>query len=278
METLLPQIEVKVEEGNTSRHPRESGDPESASARHMTHTARGHGPLDCENTLWRVFIRRFASDYGPSALRAKRLRVLSRLRGNDAKVEATENERNFVLWPLDLFDFSPAAVWLEIGFGGGEHLAAQAASNPDVGVIGCEPFVNGVASLLAHVDSQNLENVRIYPNDARVLLDAMPDASLDRCFVLFADPWPKKRHHERRFIGPDNLPRLARVMKAGAELRLATDVMPLAEWMREHTKAHPDFACVYDGFTPPADWVQTRYEQKGRAAGREPVYMIFRRV
>ncbi len=167
--------------------------------------------------------------------------------------------------------------WLEIGFGGGEHLAAQAAANPAIGMIGCEPFINGVASLLGHVEAQALANVRLYPGDARLLLDALPDACLEKVFVLFADPWPKKRHHERRFIGPENLPRLARVLKAGGELRLATDVMPLGEWMREHTNAHPDFTCVYDGFTPPADWVATRYEQKGRAAGREPVYLIFKR-
>lgn len=185
-------------------------------------------------------------------------------------------EEGRVLFPHGLFQPSPMEVWLEIGFGGGEHLAAQAAANPNVGVIGCEPFVNGVASLLAHVDAQNLKNVRIFPNDARIVLDALPDSSLDRCFVLFADPWPKKRHHERRFIGPENLPRLARVLKSGGELRLATDVMPLAEWMREHTNAHPDFVCVYDKAAPPADWVQTRYEQKGRAAGREPVYLVFR--
>lgn len=186
-------------------------------------------------------------------------------------------EEGRVLFPHGLFQSSPMEVWLEIGFGGGEHLAAQAAANPHVGVIGCEPFVNGVASLLAHVDAQNLKNVRIFPNDARIVLDALPESSLDRCFVLFADPWPKKRHHERRFIGPENLPRLARALKPGGELRLATDVMPLAEWMREHTNAHPDFVCVYDKAVPPADWVQTRYEQKGRAAGREPVYLVYRR-
>lgn len=177
----------------------------------------------------------------------------------------------------DLFDPAPQALWLEIGFGGGEHLAAQAAAHPDIGLIGCEPFINGVASLLGHIEKQNLKNVRVYPNDARVLLDALPEACLDRCFVLFADPWPKKRHAERRFIGPANLPRLARALKPGAELRLATDARPLAEWMREHLAAHPAFERLHDGATPPADWVQTRYEQKGLAAGRAPVYMIFRK-
>lgn len=180
--------------------------------------------------------------------------------------------------PCALFDRALCALWLEIGFGGGEHLAAQAAANPNVGFLGCEPFVNGVASLLGHVEKMGVKNVRIYPDDARVLLDALPEACLEKCFVLFADPWPKKRHHERRFIGPANLPRLARTIKCGGELRLATDVMPLADWMREHATAHPAFTCVYDGTTPPADWVETRYEQKGRAAGRAPVYMVFRRV
>lgn len=180
--------------------------------------------------------------------------------------------------PFAFFEERPSALWLEIGFGGGEHLAAQAAANPGTGFIGCEPFVNGVASLLGHVEKAGLRNVRIYPDDARDLLDALPEACLEKVFVLFADPWPKKRHHERRFVGPGNLPRLARVLKSGAELRLATDVMPLAEWMRDHTSAHSAFEKIHDGMTPPPDWVETRYEQKGRAAGREPVYMVFRRV
>lgn len=180
--------------------------------------------------------------------------------------------------PFALFDDVPEAVRLEIGFGGGEHLAAQAASNPSIGFLGCEPFVNGVAKLLTQIDAQDLKNVRVYPNDARDLLDALPDASLDMCFVLFADPWPKTRHAERRFIGRENLERLARVIKQGGQLRLATDVVALAQWMREQTNAHPLFACMYDGPQAPADWVPTRYETKGKAAGREPEYMIYKRV
>ncbi len=180
--------------------------------------------------------------------------------------------------PRALFAVPPVEVWLEIGFGGGEHLAAQAARHPDIGFVGCEPFLNGVASLLDHIDREQLANIRIFPDDARVLLDAMPDHALDRCFVLFADPWPKKRHAERRFIGRANLDRLARTLKSGAELRLATDVAPLAAWMREQVAAHPAFVCIGDGPTPPPDWVATRYEQKGLAAGRQPVYLGYRRV
>lgn len=180
--------------------------------------------------------------------------------------------------PFALFDVVPEAVRLEIGFGGGEHLAAQAASHPSVGFLGCEPFVNGVAKLLTQIEAQDLKNVRIYPDDARDLLEALPDGSLDMCFVLFADPWPKKRHASRRFIGRENLDRLARVLKPEGQLRLATDVVGLAQWMREQTNAHDAFVCAYDGPQAPADWVPTRYEQKGKAAGRMPEYLVYRRV
>lgn len=179
--------------------------------------------------------------------------------------------------PWALFQKEKRALRLEIGFGGGEHLAAQAAANPDVGFFGCEPFINGVAKLLVQIDAQKVDNIRLYPNDARHLLDALPDGCLDTCFVLFADPWPKKRHAERRFIGKENLDRLARVLKMGGQLRLATDVVGLAQWMREQTNAHPSFACIYDGPNAPSDWVSTRYEQKGRKAGREPEYLIYRK-
>lgn len=175
------------------------------------------------------------------------------------------------------FPFAPQALWMEIGFGGGEHLVAQAEQNPAIAFIGCEPFRNGVASLLDHIDRRAVKNIRIYPNDARHVLDALPDASLDRCFVLFSDPWPKARHAERRFIGTENLPRLARVLKAGAELRLATDDAQLATWMTEHCDADKNFARLFHGTTPPADWVATRYEQKAIKAGRQPVYMGYQR-
>lgn len=179
--------------------------------------------------------------------------------------------------PYALFDDVPSSVWMEIGFGGGEHLAAQAASNDEVGIIGCEPFIDGVASLVRYVDEQELKNVRIYPDDARLLMDTMPDDCLDRCFVLYADPWPKARHESRRFISQENLDRLARVMKVGAQLRLATDVEGLAEWMREQCNHHKEFDCLYDGPEAPADWIPTRYEKKGIAAGRSPEYLIFKR-
>ncbi len=169
--------------------------------------------------------------------------------------------------------------WLEVGFGGGEHLAAQAVAHPGIGIIGCEPFINGVAGLLDHVEREGLGNVRIFDDDARFLLDALPDASIGRCFVLFSDPWPKKRHWERRFIGPENLERLARVLKNGAELRLASDDPGLVTWMLDQTWHHPAFAWTAqradDWRIRPSDWPATRYEEKAVAAGRRPVFLRF---
>ncbi len=169
-------------------------------------------------------------------------------------------------------------MWLEIGFGGGEHLAAQAERHPDIGFIGAEPFVNGIASLLTHIEDKKLGNVRIFPDDARRLLDALPEYGIDRCFILFADPWPKARHAERRFIGPENLPRLVRALRENGELHLATDDANLALWMQEHMEASKDFEPVSKPSNqPPPGWVSTRYEQKGIKAGRKPVYSIYRR-
>ncbi len=181
-----------------------------------------------------------------------------------------------------LFTSPVEAVWLEVGFGGGEHLAAQAVANPGVGIIGCEPFINGVAGLLGHIEREELAGrVRVLADDARFLIDALPDASIGRAFVLFADPWPKKRHWERRFIGPANLDRLARVLKDGAELRLASDDPGLVTWMLDHTWHHPAFEWLArkaeDWRTRPADWPQTRYEQKALEAGRRPVFLRFMR-
>ncbi len=178
------------------------------------------------------------------------------------------------------FGFKPRGLWLEIGFGGGEHLAAQAAAQPDIACIGCEPFLNGIASLLDHIDRRQLANIRIYPGDARLLLAALPDACLERVFVLFADPWPKKRHAERRFIQTDSLAELARTMRPGARLRLATDDPTLQEWTTEQMTAKPHFA-PEDGTgistARPADWVITRYEEKALLAGRQPLYYCFRK-
>jgi tRNA (guanine-N7-)-methyltransferase len=180
--------------------------------------------------------------------------------------------------PFSLFAPTPRDIWLEIGFGGGEHLAAQAALHPDIGFLGAEPFLNGIASLLAHIDKDKIANIRIYPDDARALLDALPDDAIARCYVLFADPWPKARHAERRFIGPENLPRLARVLRDGGELIVATDDAVLAPWMLEHLDAHAAFAPHIPASPQPLPgWIPTRYEKKALAAGRWPVYASYRR-
>ncbi|WP_207455813.1 tRNA (guanine(46)-N(7))-methyltransferase TrmB [Azospirillum sp. SYSU D00513] len=184
--------------------------------------------------------------------------------------------------PAGLFARPVEDVWLEVGFGSGHHLAWQAQHNPTVGLIGAEPFLNGVAALMALIEDAGVaDTVRVLPDDARPLLDALPDASIGRAFVLFADPWPKKRHWERRFIGPANLARLSRVLKDGAELRLASDDMGLVRWMLEHTVKHPDFEWTARGPADwrerPADWPPTRYEEKAIAAGRKPVFLRFLR-
>ncbi len=183
--------------------------------------------------------------------------------------------------PVSLFPFSPTDLWLEIGFGAGEHLAYQAKANPSIGIIGCEPFVNGIASLLSHLDEQHLENVRIYTDDARLLLDRLPAASVGRLFALFPDPWPKKRHHKRRLISVEIVQILAHVLKDGAELRLATDHAEYACWILWHLNDHPAFAWMAlgpsDWRSRPSDWPETRYEKKARAQGGQPIYLCYRR-
>jgi tRNA (guanine-N7-)-methyltransferase len=172
---------------------------------------------------------------------------------------------------------SEAHAYVEIGFGGGEHLAAQAKLHPDAVFIGCEPFINGVASLLDYLDRDETSNVRIFNDDARLVLDALENASLDGCFVLFPDPWPKKRHIERRFIGPENLDRLARVLRRGAVLRIASDHPGLITWMKESLNAHDAFECIHADVEPPVDWIVTRYQQKAMQAGRQAFFMDYRR-
>ena len=171
--------------------------------------------------------------------------------------------------------------WLEVGFGAGEHLAEQARLNPHVGFIGCEPFLNGVAALLSKIDVNNLCNVRIFDDDACLLLPLLAEASIARCFVLFADPWPKARHHRRRFIEPENLNFIARILKNDAELRFASDHMEYVSWALEHITRHPEFKwpvrSLNDWQVAPDDWVKTRYEKKALAKGDACAYLCFNR-
>lgn len=180
----------------------------------------------------------------------------------------------------DLFGSKPKQVWLEIGFGKGEHLAWQAQANPDVGLIGCEPYLNGVVGLLSHIEENGLENIRIYSDDARHVMWALPEASVDRIFLIHPDPWPKKRHARRRFVNPENLNDMARILKDGGEFRVGTDHPMYREWTAIQMAERSDFEWLAEGpadwLTRPEDWPETRYEVKaleGRAT-----YFRFRRV
>jgi tRNA (guanine-N7-)-methyltransferase len=172
-------------------------------------------------------------------------------------------------------------VWLEIGFGGGEHLAWQAQQNSDVGLIGCEPYVSGMAKLLAKIEGQGLGNIRLHMEDARDIIAALPDASLGKVFILFPDPWPKTRHHKRRFIQVEMLDELARVTKPGAELRFASDDKGYLLWTLERLMAHDAFRWVAEGpcdwRARPLDWPETRYEAKAVRAKRKCAYLRFYR-
>lgn len=181
--------------------------------------------------------------------------------------------------PEALFAAPVCDVWLEIGFGGGEHLIAAAAQHPDVGFIGCEPFVNGMARLLARIDAGGATNVRLHAGDATQVIDWLPEASLGRVFLFYPDPWPKRRHRKRRFVSHETLEKLARVMKSGAQLRFATDIDDYAGWTLARIRASTDFswtaATADDWLLPWEGWTRTKYEAKAMAAGRKPVYLTF---
>lgn len=194
-------------------------------------------------------------------------------------VDWDENPDRAVL-DLDAL-FGKRPVWLEVGFGGGEHMVHQAVSNPGVGIIGAEPYINGVAMLLGKIRKAGAANIRVHPGDARDLMDVLPRASIDKAFLLYPDPWPKKKHHRRRFVTAEHLGPLHDRLRPGAEFRIATDIpdyvrqaleeVPKAgfEWLAERAE---------DWRTPWSDWISTRYEQKALREGRVPHYLTFRRV
>ncbi len=187
--------------------------------------------------------------------------------------------------PLSAFAQRPAELWLEVGFGGGEHARALAAAYPQAGLIACEVFVNGVCSLLSRLVPEGGEaeaplpgNLRIWDEDARPLIRALPDVCLDRMFLLFPDPWPKARHAKRRFVHPAMLADVARVLKPGAEWRIASDDPTYQHWVAEVLAAQLLFDAPPPATTRPAGWPSTRYEAKALAAGRTPLYWSLRRA
>ncbi|WCL54239.1 tRNA (guanine(46)-N(7))-methyltransferase TrmB [Gimibacter soli] len=182
--------------------------------------------------------------------------------------------------PFTLFGPEVTDIWFEVGFGKGEHLHWQAANHPHVGIIGCEPYLNGVAGLLAQIEDEKLANIRIYGDDARHVIWKLPDASVSRFFLLHPDPWPKTRHARRRFVNQMNLDDIARILKDGAEFRIGTDHPIYREWVNLQMSQRSDFEWLAEGpedwLNRPDDWPETRYEAKaleGRAT-----YFRFRRL
>ncbi len=181
----------------------------------------------------------------------------------------------------NLFDTPYSRYAIEIGFGAGEHLYHQAASNPDCGFIGCEPFLNGIGSLMAQIQENPMNNIRIWQEDARLLLKELPAKSIEKVFILFPDPWPKLRHHKRRLVKHDLLDQLAYIMKSGALLRMATDHHDYAAWMLAHLSSRTDFKWnaknKHDWQQAPTDWISTRYQQKALAS-EVTTYLDYTRV
>ena len=229
------------------------------------------------------------SEPADDSLRTSELRSFGRRRGRrDGAHKAGLWQARLPQFALDLaipfnehFPSPPPALWLEIGFGGAEHLLWQAAHHSGVALIGCEPFEDGVIKALSGIEQHGLTNLRLHADDARPLLRWLPDACLDRVFVLFPDPWPKKKHVKRRLVAPPLLDLLARVMKPGAELRVATDIGDYARTILLAVLPHPAFEWPARG---PADWrvrgddwPETRYERKAIREGRARTYFRFRR-
>ena len=198
----------------------------------------------------------------------------------DVKINAFDT--TYIKNPFDLFSKTTKSIWMEIGFGGGEHISWQAENNPTIGFIGCEPFLNGIASLLRDVKNKKLSNIRILADDARPFLARLPDNSIDRLFILFPDPWRKKRHKNRRIIQKNILDQLHRLLKIGGEFRIATDDPLYLRWILLHLRDHPGFEWLArrpnDWRLRPSDWPQTRYEKKALIEGRAPIFLRYQKI
>ncbi len=230
------------------------------------------------------------SDQQPAPWRRRDLRSFGRLRAR--KLTARQQQLYAKMLPAyridptsaaaDPFDIAPREIWLEIGFGGGEHLIWQAERHPDVGLIGCEPFLDGIVKVLDAVERRGLKNVRLYDGDARDILRGLPPGTLSRAFVLFPDPWPKRRHIKRRLINAVTLQLLAAALAPGSQLRIATDVADYARAMLLAVRQCPGLTwpatATADWRQRPPDWPPTRYEAKADREGRRCYYFRFLRV
>ncbi len=226
---------------------------------------------------WRNFYGRFKGKGLRKSQEAYLDEDLAKLSPGKVTWEENPDRKNLDLQAL----FGDRDVWLEVGFGGGEHMVHQASQNPDVGFIGCEPYINGVAMLLGKIREAGADNIKVHPGDARDMFDVLPAQSISRAFLLYPDPWPKKRHHRRRFVTQEHLKPLAEVLKPGAIFRVATDI---EDYVRQTLEEVPKagFEWLAEGPSdwrdPWGDWISTRYEQKAFREGRTPHYLTFRRL
>lgn len=219
----------------------------------------------------------------------KELRSFGRRRGRKASVRQTQLKQDVlpkVAVDLDRIGESLAhttrPTWIEIGFGGGEHLLWQAKNNPNVSIIGCEPFEDGVVKVLQRIDEDGISNIRLHVGDAREVLRKLPASCAARAFILFPDPWPKRRHKKRRLVNPQTVDLLARILKPKAQVRIATDIGDYARTLLLAFQGESRFRWLAE--TPrdwrarPADWPATRYEQKAEREGRRRYYFCFERL